>query len=352
MIEYLIMIVKALVIPIGVVSGIPIMVWLERRGSAFIQDRLGPNRIPIFGFRNAGLIQPIADVIKLVLKEDIIPGQVHRSLFLLAPLIALSAAFCTFSVIPLADVLKVDDLIIPLQVADLNFGILFILAIASLGVYGIVLAGWSSNNKYSLLGGLRSSAQLISYEVSMGLAIVGVLMVYPSVRLNDVVRMQGELLWGFLPAWGIVRQPLACLIFLVAMFAETNRTPFDLPEADAEIVAGYHLEYSSMKFAMFFMAEYMSMIVMSGVMVTLFFGGWQIPWAPTEVLHQYLSPIATAVVQFLAFAIKMAFFLFLYVWARWTFPRFRYDQLMSLGWKVLLPLGLVNIFITGLVLVL
>ncbi|UCE18195.1 MAG: NADH-quinone oxidoreductase subunit NuoH [Gemmatimonadota bacterium] len=350
--EYIIMIVKALVAPIAVVCCVPIEVWLERRGSGFIQDRPGPNRIPIFGRRNAGLIQPVADVVKLFLKEDIIPANVNRTLFLLAPFLVVFVAFTTFAVIPYGDVLEIGGMTIPLQVADVNFGLLYIFALASFSVYGVLLAGWSSNNKYSLMGGLRCSAQMISYEIAMGLSVIGILMVFETLRLNEIARAQGNLLFGFLPAWGVVLQPLGFILFLVAAFAETNRTPFDLPEADSEIVAGYHLEYSSIKFAMFFMAEYMAMVVASGVIVTLFFGGWQIPWLPTATLVAAVGPIVTALLQIAAFAAKLFFFLWFFVWVRWTVPRFRYDQLMGLGWKVMLPLALLNIFVTGIILLL
>ena len=347
--EYIIMAAKAVIAPIAVVSCVPILVWMERRGSGFIQDRLGPNRIPIFGRRNAGLIQPVADVIKLFLKEDIIPANVNRTLFLLAPFLVVFVAFCTFAVIPYGDTLEIGGMSIPLQVADVNFGLLFIFALASFSVYGVLLAGWSSNNKYSLMGGLRCSAQMISYEIAMGLSVIGVLMVFETLRLNEIARAQGNLLFGFLPSWGVFLQPLAFVLFLIASFAETNRTPFDLPEAESEIVAGYHLEYSSVKFAMFFMAEYMHMVVASGVIVTLFFGGWQIPWLPTDTLVSAVGPIVTALLQIAAFVVKLFFFLWLFIWVRWTVPRFRYDQLMGLGWKAMLPLALLNIFVTGII---
>ncbi|MGW8322431.1 MAG: complex I subunit 1/NuoH family protein, partial [Thermodesulfobacteriota bacterium] len=255
----------------------------------------------------------------------------------------------TFMVIPFGDVLVLGKYEIPLQVADLNVGVLFIFAIASLGVFGIVLGGWSPDNKYSILGGLRSSAQMISYEISMGLSIIGILIIFETVRLNEIVQMQGDLLFGFLPRWGIVVQPVGFLLFFIAALAETNRIPFDLPEAEAEIVAGYHLEYSSFKFSMFFMAEYVNMMVASGFIVSLFLGGWQIPWLPTEVLVERFGALVAAVLQVGMFAAKLWFIMWVFVWLRWTLPRFRYDQLMSLGWRVMLPLALANIFVTSIV---
>jgi NADH-quinone oxidoreductase subunit H len=338
-----------LVIPVVLLTGVILAVWVERRGAAFIQDRVGPNRVHIFGFRNAGLMQPIADALKLLVKEEFMPEKADRFLFFLAPALSMIPALLTFMVIPFGDVLVLGKYEIPLQVADLNVGVLFIFAIASLGVFGVVLGGWSPDNKYSILGGLRSSAQMISYEISMGLSIIGILIVFESVRLNDIVQMQGDLLFGFLPRWGIVVQPLGFLLFFIAALAETNRIPFDLPEAEAEIVAGYHLEYSSFKFSMFFMAEYVNMMVASGFIVSLFLGGWQIPWAPTEMLVEWKGPLVAAALQVGMFVFKLWFLMWVFVWIRWTLPRFRYDQLMSLGWRVMLPLALANIFVTSIV---
>lgn len=338
-----------LVIPVVLLTGVILAVWVERRGAAFIQDRVGPNRVHIFGFRNAGLMQPIADALKLLVKEEFMPDKADRFLFFLAPALSMIPALLTFMVIPFGDVLVLGKYEIPLQVADLNVGVLFIFAVASLGVFGVVLGGWSPDNKYSILGGLRSSAQMISYEISMGLSIIGILIVFESVRLNDIVQMQGDLLFGLLPRWGIVVQPVGFLLFFIAALAETNRIPFDLPEAEAEIVAGYHLEYSSFKFSMFFMAEYVNMMVASGFIVSLFLGGWQIPWAPTEMLVEWKGPLVAAALQVGTFAAKLWFLMWVFVWIRWTLPRFRYDQLMSLGWRVMLPLALANIFVTSIV---
>ncbi len=338
-----------MVVPVVLLTGIILAVWIERRGAGFIQDRVGPNRVTLFGFRNAGLMQPIADALKLLVKEDFVPEKADRFLFYLAPALSMIPALLTFMVIPFGDVLVLGKYEIPLQVADLNVGVLFIFAIASLGVYGVVLGGWSPDNKYSILGGLRSSAQMISYEISMGLSIIGILIVFESIRLNEIVQLQGDLLFGFLPRWGIVVQPLGFLLFFIAALAETNRIPFDLPEAEAEIVAGYHLEYSSFKFSMFFMAEYVNMMVAAGFIVSLFLGGWQVPWMPTATLVCNFGPLGAAAIQIVTFAAKLWFIMWVFVWIRWTLPRFRYDQLMNLGWRVMLPLALVNIFVTSIV---
>ena len=310
-----------------------IMIYAERRISAFMQGRLGPNRVG-----PQGLLQPIADGIKFLMKEDVIPAGVDKPVYLLAPAMLLIPALMTFAVIPFGASITLFGRVIPLQVADINVGILYILALTSIGVYGLVLAGWSSNSKYPLIGGLRSSAQLISYELAMGLAIVSIVLLAGSLRLNDIIANQQ----GYFFSWNICKQPLAFLIFLIAIYAETNRLPFDLTEAEQELVGGYHTEYSSMKFAMFFMAEYANMITGAALTVTLFFGGWDVPF-----INESSMGIPGVILSILSFAFKTAFFLFLYIWVRWTFPRFRYDQLMNLGWKVLLPLALINIFITA-----
>ncbi len=261
-------------------SMLPVLIWAERKGAAFIQDRTGPNRASVLGLRLGGLVHPIADVLKLVFKEDVVPARAHKFLHSLAPFIVMTVALSTFAVIPFGDFLEAGGRRVPLIVADLNAGILYVFAVASLGTYGIVIGGWAANNKYTFLGAVRSGAQMISYEISMGLALMGLLLIFSSFSLMDIVRGQGHLLWGFLPMWGVVVQPLGALLFITAVYAETNRTPFDLPEGDSELVAGYHLEYSSLKFALFFMAEYCNMIVGAALITTLFFGGWQIPWLP------------------------------------------------------------------------
>tara|TARA_B100000959_G_scaffold268973_1_gene314225 strand:- start:2078 stop:3112 length:1035 start_codon:yes stop_codon:yes gene_type:complete len=330
---FTIIVVKVLVVFAATMLGVLVMIYAERRVSAFMQDRVGPNRVG-----PKGVLQPIADGIKFLMKEDLVPERVDKPIFILAPAILLIPALMTFAVIPFGSPINLFGREIALQVADVNVGILYILALTSISVYGIVLAGWSSNNKYSLLGGLRSSAQLISYELAMGLAVVSIILLAGSLRLNDIITdQQGSFL-----SWNIFRQPLAFLIFLIAVYAETNRLPFDLSEAEQELVGGYHTEYSSMKFAMFFMAEYANMITAAALTVTLFFGGWDVP-----LLDEGSLGLFGALLSVLSFILKVAFFLFLFIWVRWTFPRFRYDQLMRLGWKVMLPLALFNIFLTG-----
>jgi NADH-quinone oxidoreductase subunit H len=330
---FIIILVKVLVVFAATMITVMGMIYAERRVSAFMQGRPGPNRVG-----PKGLLQPIADGIKFFMKEDLIPGGVDKPIYILAPAILLIPALMTFAVIPFGSSITIFGREIALQVADVNVGILYILALTSIGVYGIVLAGWSSNSKYSLLGGLRSSAQLISYELAMGLAVVSIILLAGSLRLNDIIADQQ----GHFLSWNVFKQPLAFLIFLVAVYAETNRLPFDLTEAEQELVGGYHTEYSSMKFAMFFMAEYANMITAAALTVTLFFGGWDVPFVNENSLG-----LVGVILSVLSFIFKIAFFLFLFIWTRWTFPRFRYDQLMKLGWKVLLPLALVNIFLTG-----
>jgi NADH-quinone oxidoreductase subunit H len=330
---FTIIVVKVLVVFAATMLGVLVMIYAERRVSAFMQDRVGPNRVG-----PKGVLQPIADGIKFLMKEDLVPERVDKPIFILAPAILLIPALMTFAVIPFGSSINLFGREIALQVADVNVGILYVLALTSISVYGIVLAGWSSNNKYSLLGGLRSSAQLISYELAMGLAVVSIIILAGSLRLNDIITDQQ----GSFFSWNIFRQPLAFLIFLIAVYAETNRLPFDLSESEQELVGGYHTEYSSMKFAMFFMAEYANMITAAALTVTLFFGGWDVP-----LLDEGSLGLFGALLSVLSFILKMAFFLFLFIWVRWTFPRFRYDQLMRLGWKVMLPLALFNIFLTG-----
>ncbi|MFQ5845233.1 MAG: NADH-quinone oxidoreductase subunit NuoH [Planctomycetota bacterium] len=291
-----------------------LMVWAERRVSAFMQDRLGPNRVG-----PAGLLQPVADLLKFLFKEDVVPGHVHRTLYVMAPILALTPAMIVFCVIPYAR---------GMAIADLNIGILLVFAVSSLGVYGITIGGWASNSKYSLFGGVRACAQMISYELALGLSVIPVFLVVGDLNLETVVAWQAENVWLFLPLFP------AFVIFLVASYAETNRLPFDIPEAETELVAGYHTEYSAMKFALFFMAEYINMVTASALVVTLFFGGYTLPFGtlPGGGWGTLLSGVV--------FTAKVGFFLFLYIWVRWTLPRFRYDQLMNLGWKLMLPLSL------------
>jgi NADH-quinone oxidoreductase subunit H len=304
------------------------MTWVERRVSAWIQDRRGPNRVGPFG-----LLQPVADGIKFLFKETILPPHVHKVIYLLAPAIVFIPSMVTISVVPFGPTVRLFGRDIALQITDVDVGVLVILAFSSLGVYGIALAGWSSNNKYSLMGGLRSAAQLISYELPLGLAVVGVLMATGSLRLGDVVAHQAA------HGWNVLWQLPGFLIFMTAAFAETNRLPFDLPEAETELVAGYHTEYSGMRFSMFYMAEYSNMITASALAVTLYCGGYHVP----GLARLGLPGAVAAAVQAGAFALKVACVLFVYVWVRWTVPRFRYDQLMDLGWKILLPAALVHL---------
>ncbi|MFV2073548.1 MAG: NADH-quinone oxidoreductase subunit NuoH [Thermoanaerobaculales bacterium] len=320
---------------------VPIMVWVERRGSALIQDRLGPNRVGPFG-----LMQPMVDAVKLLTKENLIPAGVHRGLYILAPAIALIVALSTFIAVPFgqdADLELFGQAVRGFIVApDLNIGILYIFAIASLAVYSTVLAGWSSNNKYSLFGGIRASAQMVSYELAMTIAVVGVLMSAGSLHLQSVVDSQTGTWLGVLPAWNVFPQFIGAITFVVAVFAETNRLPFDLPEADSELVAGYHTEYSSMKFAAFFMSEYIHMTVAASLITVLFFGGWNLPYVDVP-FHGWIGALFSMAV----FAAKVAFFLWFFVWVRWTLPRFRFDQLMALGWKVMIPLAVLNFLWVG-----
>ncbi len=411
--------VRCVIMLVFLLSFIPVLIWAERRGAGFIQDRPGPNRADVFGVRLAGLIQPIADVVKLLFKEDVTPRNVFRPFYKIAPAITMTVALVTFVVVPLADVVHVAGRDVSVQVSDLDTGLLYLFAVSSLGVYGIMLAGWSANNKYALMGGLRSSAQMISYEIAMGLAAGVMFLLFGTAQLDDMVRAQGANPLG----WGVVSIPglIAFVMFLVASFAETNRTPFDLPEGESELVAGYHIEYSAFKFAMFFMAEYVNMVVASGLLVTLFFGGYQVPFLPTETIvqhapliakvvfggaalvlaglgvfaftryrpgkygdnrdreplvvgvlllvlavgaagvgflpgvipgipgyeHRTVATLLAAALQIGTFAGKIALFTWLFIWVRWTLPRFRYDQLMRLGWTYLFPIGIFNLVLAG-----
>ena len=433
MVPYINAAVVALAAVFLLVNIVPVMIWLERKGSAYIQDRLGPNRavIPIgpLKLRLMGMIHTLADAVKLMFKEDIIPGSVHKPYYLLAPILATLVAFTTFAVIPFAspdlfvNVPGLEDL--NFQVLQLDAGVLWILAIATFSTLAIMLAGWASNNKFALFGSLRAGAQMISYELTMSLSIVGMLLIVSSLEPQQIVKYQDTLIASAfpLPRWGIFLQPVAFFLFLTCIFAETNRSPFDMAEGESEIVAGYHVEYSSMKFALFFMAEYVNMAIGSMFLVLIFLGGWSIPFVSTEILlahpssvgffmgvagaipalilafvffrlHKrrlvqpywkdirdkeaiflavlsflhgglmlglgavclatagnwpvWLGPSVVAMFQIGFFVLKFMFFMWLFVWVRWTVPRFRYDQVMALGWKVMLPVAFINVILTAL----
>ena len=310
--------------------------WVERRVSAWTQMRIGPNRVGPFG-----LLQPFADVFKLFLKEDLVPDAANKFIHKLGPVIALGVTISIYAVIPIAGNIKIGDRIIHMGLAsDVNIAVLYILAMTSVSVYGFTLGGWASNNKYSLLGGLRSSAQMISYELSMGLAVVALVMVTGTLSLNKIVLAQDY--WH----WFIFYQPLGFLLFLISAFAETSRTPFDLPEAEPELVGGYNTEYSGMKFGMYYLSEYANMGTSAAIMVLLYLGGWNLPFPPSWLGLEEGS-VWLALLQFITFIIKAEIMVFVFVWVRWTVPRFRYDQLMNLGWKVLLPLTILNVALTG-----
>jgi len=333
------------------------LTWLERKESALIQDRLGANRASIFGIRIIGLFQPFADAIKMIFKEDFTPSFSRKFLHTMAPFISFFFVAITIAAIPFGDTLRIGNRTIHLQILDFNVGLLFILAMLSLGIYGIIISGWASNNKYALIGGMRGAAQVISYEVALGLSLVGLIMVYPSLRLSSIVLYQGELLFGFLPKWGIFLQPLGFVIFLFAALSETKRAPFDLPEGESEIV-GFFTEYSGLKWGLFMMVDFMEVIIVSTLLTTLFFGGWQVPWLASDGFHfpwggeLLLSHVVVVLLQVAAFNIKVFFFCWLQILIRWTYPRFRYDQLMDFGWKLLVPLSLVNIIGTGIIMTL
>jgi len=330
------------------------LTWAERKESAVIQDRIGANRASIFGIRILGLFQPFADAIKMIFKEDFVPVFSRKFLHTLAPFLSFFFVAITIAAIPFGDDIRIAGKTISLQIFDANIGLLFVLAMLSLGIYGILLSGWASNNRFALLGSIRGAAQLISYEVALGLSLVGLIMVYPSLRLSEIVRAQGSLLLGFLPAWGIVLQPLGFIIFLFAALAETKRVPFDLPEGESEII-GFFAEYGGLKWGLFMMTDFMEIIIVSALLTTLFFGGWQVPWLSTAGFQfpwgwkWHLGPWLVTALEVAAFNIKVFIFCWLQILIRWTYPRLRYDQLMDLGWKLLVPLSLLNILGTAIV---
>jgi len=354
-----------LLVVVGVLA--PVIIWIERKQSAVMQDRIGANRADFAGITLLGLLHPVADVIKLIAKEDVVPAGAHRVLHFVSPILAAVPAIIAYAVIPFGSTYHFGGTTLDLVVADIDWGLLYIFAIGSLAAYGTVLAGWSSNNNWALLGSLRASAQLISYEVTLGLSVVGVFMVFGTLRLTDMAAAQdttfrvfafldvGWLQWVRLPNWGIFLQPLAFVMFLTAIMAENKRPPFDLPEGESEIVAGYHLEYSGMRFGLFYMAEFIEVAVIGGLVTTLFLGGWAIPYLSQAQIISGVGGVfnvgfATGlclVLHVLTFLTKLLAMIVLQMALRWTLPRFRYDQVMDLCWKGLLPLSLVNIFVTG-----
>ena len=332
-----------------------ILGWVERKQSAIMQDRIGANRASIFGIRALGLFHPLADTLKMLTKEDFRPARADKLLFSLAPFISVVFALVAFATIPFGDTLRIGERVIPLQAVTLNVGILYVFAMLSLGVYGVMMAGWSSGNNFALLGGQRAAALMISAEIAIGASIMGVIMVYGSLNMMDIARGQGELLWGWLPKWGLVTQPLAFLLFLTAGIAATKRIPFDFPEGESEII-GYNVEYSGMKFGMFLMTDMVETTVLAGLSTALFLGGWQVPylgaggfrfpWGGTLAV----APLVVTLLQVGAFVTKVAVMIFVLMLIRWTLPRFRYDQAMRLGWLGLFPLSMLNIVLTGAVL--
>jgi NADH-quinone oxidoreductase subunit H len=331
--------------------------WVERKQSALIQDRIGANRAPIFGFRALGMFHGMADVLKMFTKEDIIPDRADKTLHMLAPFFSVFFALVAFAVIPFGDQLIIGERVINLQIAKLDAALLYVFAMLSLGVYGVILAGFASRNNYAIMGGLRATAQMISYEIALGIALIGVVMVFGTIDLAELVRAQGQLIGGWLPMWGIVVQPVGFIIFVTAALAETKRLPFDLPEGESEII-GYFVEYSGMKFGMFYLTDFLETIVVASLATTLFFGGWQVPYLSPEGFSfpwGWELPVSNWVYVLLglaSFSVKGLLFCFLFMQLRWTLPRFRYDQLMNLGWKGLFPIAVVNVVITAVVLVL
>jgi NADH-quinone oxidoreductase subunit H len=350
----------------GVLNFAGFHTWVERKQSALIQDRIGANRADIFGFRFLGLFHGIADAIKMFTKEDIVPAGANKTLHILAPVFSVFFALVAFAAIPFGPPLFVGDLVsggyVDLQVANIDAALLYVFAMFSVGVYGVILAGFASRNNYAIMGGLRAMAQMISYEIALGIAVVGVIMVYGTMDLSLLVERQGEMIGGWIPKWGIVVQPVAFIVFVTAALAETKRAPFDLPEAESEII-GYFVEYSGMKFGMFFLTDFLETIMVACLATTLFFGGWQVPWLYGDFksnLFGFHFPwgaellVANWVYVLLgvmSFSIKVVIFCFVFMQIRWTLPRFRYDQLMTLGWKGLFPIALVNVVVTAVVLI-
>lgn len=351
-VDLLITLVKILFV-LGITVGFfaPILTWVERKQSAIMQDRIGANRADILGFRALGLFHIMADGLKMFTKEDFIPDGANKTLHTLSPIIALIPAILTFAVVPFGGVYTLFGKEVSLVISDLDVGLLFVFAIASIATYGYVMAGWSSNNNWSLLGSMRTASQMVSYEVTMGLTIIGVLMVYSSMRLTEIGAIQEDFF-----RWGIFLQPLGFVMFLAASIAENKRIPFDNPEAESEIVAGYFTEYSGLKFGMFFMAEFIEMVTIGAIVTILFFGAWHIPFVSTATLLSLFDFLGDTGSNFIVMLIhigvffgKVSFFIWFQMTIRWTLPRFRYDQIMKLGWKILLPLSLANVLVTGIV---
>jgi NADH-quinone oxidoreductase subunit H len=333
----LVSVIKIVLVVFILLTAVAYAVLMERKVVGHMQNRWGPSRVGPFG-----IWQPLADGLKFIFKEDLTPPYVYKPIYLLAPILSVTTALTLIAVIPFGPWISVGGVRTPLGIADVNIGLLIILGVASIEVYGIALAGWSSNSKYSMLGSLRASAQMVSYEIALGLSLIGVLILSSSFNLRDIVDSQAGTWFGFIPRWNFFKgQFIAFFIYIMAAYAETNRIPFDLPEAETELVAGYHTEYSSMKFAMFFMAEYANMISVACLASVLFFGGWSGP--------VFGPPIVRSLLPLLWFAARVFIFIFIYIWVRGTLPRFRYDQLMAFGWKFLLPLAIANIIVTGLV---
>jgi NADH-quinone oxidoreductase subunit H len=333
---------------VGAIFGITLLIamystYFERKVAAFIQDRVGPDRAGPFG-----ILQPLADGVKFFMKEEIIPNVSNKFLFILGPCVAMITALMAGVVIPWGGSLEINGVQYSLQIADLNIGILYVFAVVSIGVYGIMIGGWASNNKFSLLGAIRASAQMISYELAMGLSIIALIMVTGTLSMGEIAAMQGGGVGSEWNMWNIVYQPVGFIIFIICAFAECNRMPFDLPETETELVGGYHTEYSSMKLGFYLFAEYINMFISSAVMATLFFGGYNFPFMNDLGLSQN----AITVIGTLGLFIKIFFFIFFFMWIRWTLPRFRYDQLMNLGWKGLIPLAIVNLLVTAVVMIL
>lgn len=359
--EITINIIKTLLIFLMMVQLVPILVWIERRGSGFIQNRFGPNRVgPL------GLVQLLADAVKFLHKEDFVPDKANKFLFYAAPVFAMIPATLAFLAVPMSVPLNIDGYTFHIQGYEMNIGIVFVLGVSSLAAYTMLMAGWGSGSKFSLLGALRGSAQTISYELALGLSIVGVIMLYGTFNLSEMIAAQTgalhisgfgyETYISWLPNWGIFFQPLGALIFFAATFAESNRLPFDLPEGEAEIVAGFHTEYGGFKFNMFFIGEYGHMMVAAGLMATFFFGGYLIPYVTPQELYQTFllwfgsettASVMNSLVHFISFSIKFFIFLWIFIHVRWTLPRFRYDQIMDLGWKTMLPWSLANTILTA-----